>query len=98
MTSPTPVNFGAAATIALAWASVTNPDGSTSYQGVSLDGSVSYTVLASAPAVFPPLFRVDQLGESFAALADAQSVCQSAYDSVRRAAAWQAFFQTHEPF
>ena len=91
MTSP--VNYSAGSTVALNWASTTNADNSVTWQGTSPVDSFSYTIFSSMTGSSNV---VQQLGANFATLGAAQTACQNAYDSVRRQAAWQSFFATHE--
>jgi hypothetical protein len=90
-----PIDSVAGISVPLTWTTTTNGDGTSAYQAVSPDGSLSYTAWDVPPA--GGLVTVDQLNETFPDLATAQAAVQADYDPKRRHAAWVTFFHTHEP-
>lgn len=90
-----PIDAGAAAVVPLVWTVIANTDGTNSYQGAGLFG-FSYTAWDVPPATGAGVV-VDQLNATFPDVASAQAAAQVDYDPKRRAAAWKAFFDSHEP-
>ena len=89
-----PIDAGSAVSVPLTWTAVTNVDGTQSYLGAGLYG-YSYTAWDVPPAGGEVV--VDQLNTTFPDPVTAQAAAQADYDPKRRAAAWAAFFDSHEP-